>query len=739
MKQPVISHLYQDLENGKWIIQTNIEHQLGVARLSASFAKQFGLPTWGYVLGLLHDKGKESNAFQQYIRMVNGLYSEDNNKYDNHYHAYVGGIIAHNIMGKSVLNLIANQILSHHTGLHDYTYAEDILDKTPLPAGVNVTDIDIDKSLLIKELINSELLKTKENDIYFHHLSRMLFSCLVDADRLDTELFMNKESWCKRGCDKKIAELLPILEMHIKNLQLHAPNTFVNRTRKWVMEQCVKISSGGKGFYSLTVPTGGGKTLSSLIWAMKHAVTNNMNRIIIAIPYTSIIMQTAALLKHIFGEENVLEHHGGFDPDVIKDENMREKAKLATENWDYPIIVTTNVQLFESIFSNSPSKCRKLHNIVNSVIILDEVQTLPTDFLQPVVDAINAYKQMFGVSFLFSTASQPVLSGLIEGVNKRTGFKGLEHITEIIPSGARLHEKLLRVKINIDNSEKNYDDIAAIISGYDKVLCIVNTRKDAKELFDRLSDDGIKLHLSRMMCPAHISKTLDLLKSLLANGTESVIRVISTQLVEAGVDIDFPVVLRQESGLDSILQAAGRCNREGRLDIGNTIVFSLGAEGRNPFGNIADANNARLSLAYDSDWLNPLTMDQYFRQLYSRKNTFDKKNIKYYLYKPDEMCFETAAKEFSLIDDNSIDVIVNWGDSMCLIEQLKATGPTYGLMKQLSRYMVGIRLYDFKQLVESGAIEEPLEGLYVVRDSAQYDHATGLSLSNRIINEVLMI
>lgn len=472
---------------------------------------------------------------------------------------------------------------------------------------------------------------------------------------------------------------------------------------------------------------------------MKHAVNHGMNRIIIAIPYTSIIVQTAGLLKEIFGEEHVLEHHSNFNPDEIKNEEVREKAKLATENWDYPIIVTTNVQLFESMFSNKPSDCRKLHNIVNSVLILDEAQTLPTDFLQPIVDALKAYQKIFGVSVLFTTASQPVLSGLIEGTNPKANFQGIDHITEIIPNEFALHDKLRRVKLVIDNTGKTYDEIAAKVAIYNKVLCIVNTRKDAKELYDRLPNEGIKLHLSRMMCPAHISETIRKVKVLLKDKSHPIVRVIATQLVEAGVDIDFPVVFRQESGLDSILQAAGRCNREGRNTVGTTFVFSLAAEKRIPFGAMKAANNARLNLPANSDWFDPSTMTEYFYQLYCRKNTFDDKDMKHYLYNPNELCFETASKKFRLIDDDCMNIIVNWGNSMELVEKLKESGCTYPLMKQLAKFTVGVHSSDFDKLVSYGAIEEVLEGIYVLTDRVQYDKNTGLSLDNHWMEELLMI
>lgn len=733
-----ISHLYQDKENGQWIIQTNDEHQKGVAEMAASFASQFGLSYWGYVLGILHDKGKERAAFQQYIRKANGLSTEDKKRYDDHTHAFAGGMLAKELMGMGILNLLANQIISHHTGLHDYTDAENILQNRPFPEDINRSNIEIETSLLHKELHHSIFLKSKENDKHFHHLSRMLFSCLVDADRLDTERFMNIESWKKRGHSPAIAALLPKLHLYMDHLQSNATDTDVNRIRRKICEQCVKASSGKKGFYSLTVPTGGGKTLSSLLWAMEHAITNAMNRIIIAIPYTSIIVQTASLLKIIFGEENVLEHHSNFNLTDIKDEDIREKAKLATENWDYPIIITTNVQLFESMFSNRPSDCRKLHNIVNSVIILDEVQTLPADFLQPIVDALKAYQKMFSISVLFTTASQPVLNGLIEGTNPKAGFEGISHITEIIPSEFALHNKLRRVMLIMDDQSKTYDEIATKLAEQNKVLCIVNTRKDAKELYDRLPNDGANLHLSRMMCPAHVDKTIEKIKVLLKNESQP-IKVIATQLVEAGVDIDFPAVFRQEAGLDSVLQAAGRCNREGKNKIGYTYVFSLAADRRIPFGPMAAANDARRNLPANSDWFAPSTMKEYFRQLYGRTNTFDKKDINHWLYKPNELCFETASKRFRLIDDDGINVIVNWENSMELVDKLKESGYTYTLMKKLSRFTVGIHRSDFNQLISYGAVEEILEGIYVLVDKAQYDEKTGLRIGDHWMEEILMI
>lgn len=728
-----ISHLFKD-DKDCWHIQSNEEHLKGVAKLAEGFADEFGMGSWGRALGLLHDKGKERKSFQDYIRQNSGLEPEIHCSLE-HNHAFVGGIIAKSIYGKGSESLLCNQIISHHSGLHDYCQIEETL-KKDIPSDVNrcVEKIQLNRPPFSLSPIKG--CKGMTSDA--NHLSRMLYSCLVDADYLDTELFMDAKSARKRINGISLQSLLPLLETYIDNLQKRSSESEVNAIRRNVQERCVSMSNVEKGFYSLTVPTGGGKTLSSLVWALRHAVHNGMKRIIIAIPYTSIIVQTASILKQIFGEEAVLEHHSNFDPQSIQGKEMQHKAKLATENWDYPIVVTTNVQLFESMFSNKPSDCRKLHNIVNSVIILDEVQTLPTDYLQPIVDALKSYQRMFGISVLFTTASQPVLSGLIEGCNPKAAFQGIDNITEIIPKEYVLHDKLRRVRLEIVNAGSTFDEIANRLSRHDKVLCIVNTRNDAREIFERLPKEGLTIHLSRMMCPRHVSKAIQEIKQALSDNSETVIRVVATQLIEAGVDIDFPVVYRQEAGLDSILQAAGRCNREGKLDMATTYVFSLSVEHK-LYGSIIDANNARLNMINVNDWFAPETMTEYFRQLYCRKETFDKKDIKTLLYKPTEMCFAEAAKEFRLIEETGKTVYVNMDDSLELVERLKNDGITYSLMKQLSQYSVNIHERDFLKLLSYGAIEDVIEGIYVVNDRAQYDENIGLRLDNHWMNEILTI
>ena len=723
-----ISHIRKNQYGEIISYQSNEEHCIGVAELAKQFASEFGMGNWGYVLGILHDKGKEKKEFQEYIQDVNGIPGHKHWTKKGKAHAYVGALLAQGLYGKVATTFFGNAICGHHAGLYDYFELEKMISSSDLPSEVQMQTDAIQ--------LNKAKFTLTENQI--NHLVRVLFSCLVDADYLDTEKFMNASSASQRGHHKKLSELLILLEDHFCKLNNNSEDSTVNVIRRCVQEQCIKMSSGETGFYSLTVPTGGGKTLSSLLWAMRHAVCNGQKRIIIAIPYTSIIVQTASVLKSIFGEENVLEHHSQFIIDSIIDKDIRLKAKLASENWDYPIVVTTNVQLFESMFSNKPSDCRKLHNIANSVIILDEVQTLPTDYLQPIVDALKSYQRMFGISVLFTTASQPVLSGLIEGCNPKAAFQGIDGITEIIPKEYALHDRLRRVCLEIDNTGITYDEIADRLSRHDKVLCIVNTRNDAREIFERLPKEGMTIHLSRMMCPRHVTKAIQDIKQALSYNSETVIRVVATQLIEAGVDIDFPVVYRQEAGLDSILQAAGRCNREGKLDMATAYVFSLSVEHK-LYGSIIDANNARLGMINVNDWFAPETMTEYFRQLYCRKETFDKKGIKTLLYKPAEMRFAEAAKKFRLIEETGKTVYVNMGDSLELIERLKSDGITYSLMKELSQYSVNIHERDFQKLNSYEAIEEVIEGIYVVKDRAQYDENIGLRLDNHWMNEILTI
>lgn len=725
----IISHI-KKVGAYDWLCQSNEEHSEGVADMAASFADEFGFRDIGRLLGLLHDKGKEQRDFQTYIKKVSGM-APDLIMKSHPNHAYIGALIA-NCQYPSIAQLLCNPIMGHHAGLYDSEESDEILRKD-IPQ-------DVDKKLLHFEW-KRPMPASKPEQSDFNHVIRMLFSCLADADFLDTERFMDADSFAQRGNSMPLQQLQSKLDDYLLRLRQDARDTELNRIRDDIQNICRGKAEELPGFYSLTVPTGGGKTLASLIWAMNHAVRYGKKRIIIAIPYTSIIVQTADILRTIFGDDNVLEHHSLADCNEETEKETHEgkystEKRLATENWDYPIVVTTNVRLFESMYSCRPSHCRKLHNICNSVLILDEVQTLGTDFLQSIVNGLKTYQRLFGVSVLFTTASMPVLSGIHIGTNPKVKFKGIDSITEIVPEKYSLHDKLRRVCLHFDEKSSCYDDIAGRMAEYGRVLCVVNTRKDAYEVYRRLPDEGVTLHLSKMMCPRHISNTIATLRAALEDDTHQIVRLVSTQLIEAGVDIDFPVVFRQEAGLDSILQAAGRCNREGRIEMGHAYVFRFAHP--LPRGFITQTNNAREGMMkLVEDKFSPEAIRQYFLQLYSRVITFDRIGVGELLEETIEPAFRTIGDRYRLISDDMISVVVNYGNAAGLIEKLKSSGPTYSLMKQLGQYSVNVRPNVFNDI--KGLAEEIYEGIYFISDTAQYDESVGLITTNHLLDDILTI
>ena len=735
------AHITQANEKGIEQRKQSLEaHSTHVGELAAQFATEFGCGDIARVMGLLHDKGKEQVEWQKYIQGVTGYNKEFAHVKQGPNHAYVGALLACK-QYPTLTSLLAYPILGHHAGLYDYFDYDEIIRSKTIPSDIDTTELDIDLSAQ----------KFKSAKPYeYNHIIRMLFSCLVDADRLDTEAFTNPGQNALRGGKKTLIELAPLLEDYLVKLQNkvvkeHKEKLIVNVVRSQVQEECRKKSSCEPGFYSLTVPTGGGKTLSSLVWAMSHAICHNKKRIIIAIPYTSIIVQTAQTLRAIFGEKNVLEHHSNVsyesfcDKDDKDEDKVVQQMKLATENWDYPIIVTTNVQLFESMYSNKPTPCRKLHNLCNSVLILDEVQTLPTDFLQPIVNALKTYQRLFGMSVLFTTASQPVLEGKHQGTLPRITLDGINKITEIIPEGFNLHDKLRRVNLHFDESQSSYEAIAERIAQYDRVLCIVNSRRAAKEVFDNLPTEDCNYHLSRLMCPLHIRETLSEIIKKLDDPKKPKVRVVSTQLIEAGIDIDFPVVFRQEVGLDSILQAAGRCNRNGIDKKGNVHVFSLSEDFCSSY--MENSNNARKRLQKDSDWFSPDTMKAYFLKLYKGyTKTFDNINIKKKIESPRYYQFKTAGTDFKLIDKKTKCIVVNYGDAESLVNQIKQSGAKYELMKALGQYTINISKHNFDLLIGAFDKGENIpEGMYFLTNPGQYNEKTGVILKNKFIEDVFII
>lgn len=654
-------------------------------------------------------------------------------------HSAAGAILAAD-KNKGIGRILGYLIAGHHTGLPDW-YKENGTKGDPLSERLgkpehlqNALRGSPPDSVLNIELPSSWPCQGKSGSSELVHLwIRMLYSCLVDADFLDTEKFMNPEQADLRPSRADLALLKERFDRYMAAKESDALHTPVNRTRKEILRECrQKGQSLEPGLFSLTVPTGGGKTLASMAFALEHALKQGKKRIIVAIPYTSIIEQTAAVYREVFGDDAVLEHHSNLDP-------ARETAasRLASENWDAPIIVTTNVQLFESLFAAKSSACRKLHNIVNSIVVLDEAQMLPTDYLQPIISTIKSLAGHFRASILLCTATQPVLTGKLgTGRDILQGFAE-DTVRELMPDPESLFSVFQRVRVQIlggADERHEWTDIAGRLRKHEQVLCIVNTRKDCRALHALMPDGTV--HLSALMCPEHRSNVIAEVKSKLKAGNP--VRVVSTQLLEAGVDIDFPTVYRSFSGLDSIAQAAGRCNREGKLERGDVVVFS--PPNPSPSGRLLKAETAARELFRTEPELAaslmPETFRSYFIRYFSGLNGFDTKEIMDLLAGNDalkyQIQFRTAARRFKLIDDTlQHGIIVRYRDVKtdveALIDQLRFGGPNRKLMRKLQRYSVNVYDPDLKKLRENGLIEE-INGVWVQTQESLYHPVFGLNI-----------
>jgi CRISPR-associated endonuclease/helicase Cas3 len=742
MSEGYIAHIRKS-DSGEFQIQSIDEHLNGTALFAASFAAKFQNEDWGKVLGLWHDLGKFSEIFQNYIKTNSG-YEEDDQKKPKTDHTSAGAIFARDIL-PMFWPPFAYCIAGHHAGLLNF-YPELGISGDLQNRLTKQELYDTIKNYIPEKLKQIGVLVTPTGKPLppeqMHLWIRMLFSCLVDADYLDTERFMNPESFAKRGTYDTIEKLKVLFENHMAALSHNAPVTAVNHIRNEVLNQCIKSGEKEPGFFSITVPTGGGKTLSSMAWALEHAIKYNKSRIVFAIPYTSIITQTAQVYRDIFGDTNVIEHHSNIDEET--DTNER---KLAAENWDAPIVVTTNVQLFESLFANKTSRCRKLHNLVNSIIILDEAQMLPPEFLKPTLSVLIGLVKNFGVSVLFSTATQPALTGTIGGSGQHA-FKGIESesVREIVPDFIQLANDLKRVRILMPentNEPTEWTTIANELQEHKQVLCIVNTRKDCRELYNLMPEETI--HLSRVMCSAHIMDTITEIKECLKNGEP--IRVISTQLIEAGVDVDFPVVYRALAGLDSVAQSAGRCNREGNLNkegnLGLTKVFCTN-KGTPPglMRKGADTLKELLHLNYGKDFLSPTMFQQYFSLFYSKVQGFDKPKIEDLLVKDAvqmKFQFATAARDFRLIDDKGAQsILVEYKKGANLIGTLKRKGPEPWLMRKLQQFSVSVNAHDFEEIKKAGLIEQ-IHGCWIQAYEKLYNPKAGLMSKGQWLEEIHII
>jgi len=717
------------------------EHLAAVSLMAGRMASEFGAGEWGRLAGIWHDLGKFSRDFQSYIRSKSGHEAHLVDAVPGRVnHSSAGALHAAAALGKLGI-VLAYLIAGHHAGLPDW-FADETANaalENRLREGKEIGLLQQALKVAPRYILQAEQPALKPESFGgtdgLHLWIRMLFSCLTDADFLDTEAFMDQVKSGQRGGYPELATLRDQFDEAMQKKAGEAEATPVNRLRAEVLRQCRARADGAPGIYTLTVPTGGGKTLSSLAFAIEHALHHGKRRIVYAIPYTSIIEQTANVFRDIFGDA-VLEHHSNLD---AKEETA--KSRLASENWDAPLIVTTNVQLFESLFAARTSRCRKLHSLVNSVVILDEAQLLPPAFLQPILDAMRLLTEHYGVTFVLCTATQPAL-GTRKDSFGRTWLSGFDDAEEIV-SGVEELYKLERVKVVLPedwNTPGDWDEIATRVVLHPSVLAIVNTRADCRELHRRMPAGTV--HLSALMCGEHRSFVIKQIKQRLAN--QESVQVVSTQLIEAGVDVDFPVVYRALAGLDSIAQAAGRCNREGRqADLGNVIVFVPPKQA--PLGLLRFGEDAckRLLTGRPENPLTPEWFKRYFKHYYSAvgEEGLDKQGIQRLLSGDARDChiqFRTAAECFQLIDkDGSVAVIVPYNnpedsgrDSRSLIARLRLGELHRDLLRELQRFTVMVRRYDFQRLEKAGEIEEIMQGVWVLTNETAYHPDFGLLLEN---------
>lgn len=736
------------------------DHLLAVADRAKQFASAFDSSSAGYLAGLWHDVGKVRPEFQAMLR----------GEQISVEHAGLGAALAAQSVEAQVL---AFAIAGHHAGLANASAQGPDGTRKPLKERINVNRPLVEQlgpeieSLVGKTQAGLGLLPDwmqpraalgrVETARRLAFWIRMVFSALVDADRLETERFY-RQAVGGRERDRDvpfttIGELCGRLQRHIDKVRLdakaHGPGSPVNQLRDRVLAECLARAIEPPGCFSLTVPTGGGKTLSGMAFALEHARGQGLRRVVVAVPYTTVIEQNAAVYAAALGVENVIEHHSSIDEPNREEQygELEVRRRLATENWDAPIIVTTNVQLFESLFSGKPSQCRKLHRLARSVIILDEAQTLPPAYLQPILEALKELIAHYGCTVVLSTATQPALE------RRESLPHGLENVREIVSDPHELSQALSRVRVHWlqpDSGPTAYGQVAAQIAAHRQVLAITHKRADARRLAELVaqaapSDPG-PIHLSTNMCAAHRRAALEEVRRRLH--LDEPCRVVSTQLVEAGVDLDFPVVYRALAGLDSLAQSAGRCNRNGlRRDVagnpqpGDFFVYE--AETVPPPGILRiGLETARclieLGGAFD-EFADPAQFTRYFRLLFSKLN-LDAKGV---LTQLAELNFETAEQLFTLIDERGQTPIVAPYPCDAYYNQREAIrrtaayrrAPSRETLRALQPYLVQVQDFDLQTLVQAGALEPALDegcGLFVVSHAYAhvYDPWLGLTIED---------
>lgn len=714
------------------------EHLENVGRLAGEYASSFGAAQWGRLAGLWHDIGKYSVAFQHYLAAAG---SNDQHQAD------AAGKVDHSTAGAQHANgvgalgrFLAYVIAGHHVGLPDGVAGTaglaDRLRKRVEPWDGAPADL-LQQPIPAAPTLEAEGGRSRQAfSVAF--FTRMLFSCLVDADFLATEQFMAPERAASRPSGvAQLPALLDRLDGYLDQLQSQVNLTPVNQHRREILAACRAKTVSSPGFFSLHVPTGGGKTLSSLAFALRHATKHGLRRVVYAIPFTSIIEQTAIEFRKALGELEgaVLEHHSNID----SDDPIRQSvtSRLAAENFDAAIIVTTNVQLFESLFAARTSRCRKLHRLARSVIILDEVQTLPPNLLAPTLAALEELVRNYGATVVLCTATQPA-------VERREGFSiGLDGIQPIIDKPLELHRSLRRTEITtigfLDDAQ-----LVGRLRQEHQVLSVVNSRGHSAAVY-RLLGDPDALHLSASLCGAHRSNIIAEIKSRLKAGAPC--RVVCTQVIEAGVDVDFPVVYRAAAGLDSVAQAAGRCNREGGLKDGEdrprpgrVVVFDYDDHAHRvpPFIGRAAAHFREIQADHAADLLAPSAVDAYFRLHYWQQGGdagegWDRGRGGLSVMRcfggedgdPLHHQFRQAAERYRIIDDIQTPILVPYGDKgQSLIGRLihMPQPPARAFDREAQRYVVAVWNHVFRRLQDSGSVIEHHGRYYLANPSAYHPH-----------------
>ena len=692
--------------------QSMVEHLSGTAKLAGKFAGKFGMEDWGFCCGMLHDVGKYSKEFQNKIK---------NNSGERVDHSTAGAKLCYKLGGS--YSLLSYCIAGHHSGLPDY-------DRTLHSSGL--------KNRLKKKIckyekyaeeikippINTKLLsimKAEDKDYPLSVFIRMIYSCLVDADFLDTESFMNIGK-VQRIQGETMSVLLNRMENYIiqkgwmKDITLDS----VNGRRTEILKECMQKGEEEKGIFRLTVPTGGGKTVASLAFALKHAVEHGMDRVIYVIPYTSIIEQNAQVFREILGYQNVLEHHCNVE---YKDTEDLHPMQLASENWDKPVIVTTNVQFFESLYSNRSTKCRKIHNIANSVIIFDEAQMLPVDYLKPCLNIIKELVKNYEASAVLCTATQPAFDHLL-------GEQG--NIVELCPRVREQFEFFKRVHFqNMGSITEN--QLVESLCREKRALCIVNTRRAAQSIYESIKGEGI-FHLSTCMYPKHRKRVLENINKLMEDRSNKCI-LIATSLVEAGVDLDFDCVYRQIAGIDSMIQAAGRCNREGKRKSSESKVCIFDICDQTPPQNQELSISIANGILEDFKEIQDLdSIREYFERLYKlREGSLDKKDI-LGKFKKQRYNFATVGAEFQLIEEKQITIFIPFeSEAQELLQDINDKGISRERMRLIHQFSVQIRKTTCDKMYAANMIRQiysdDIEDFYELTMLSAYSEEKGLDLS----------